>query len=464
MAKKFNLSDYIEADPERFNLNQMEITPIPLGMIDTNWKNFYSVDFQEVDLAESIKISGLLTPLGVIAGPGGRWKLISGHRRYRALRYLRDTEPDGRERWDTVPCVVYPSPEDADREELMLIHANAQRIKNGSEIAKEAEKTLAILTRMKERGVKLPGRMRDRVAEALQVSSARLARLDAIKKNLTYPGWVRAWEKQEINEAVAYRLSQLDYSQQMNAADWMIDHHIAHKDVTVKNIEEALAHPPLTNPGCADPLAYETDVVKVDRELARRAGFLGYFSGARFANRKDGMDQLKVAFRHAGHCSDGLHWNGDPKGIRFEEPVEWLLGWGALYDALAANALDAAIEGATTNPPKPALAKLKEEPRAVETPAPTREPMPDPMTAPTVTTSQQWWRSCRDDPPKGWMLAVVLTPMGGIQKYCDLDLMQWHDGKWWGVYDASEDEMDADASWWMPAAAVPAEVWKEDER
>ena len=459
MAKKFSIADF--AAPEAVSkVDHMEITPIPLQLIDANWKNFYSVDSLEPDLAESIEVSGLLTPLGVIRKDGGRYKLISGHRRLRALRYLYDSRPDGREKYATVPCVIYEDPLDADREELMIIHANAQRIKSGVELTKEAEKTTEILTRMKKNGAELPGRMRDRVAEALKVSSTRLARLDAIKNNLTYPGWQRAWEKQEINEAVAYRLSQLDYSQQMNAADWVIDHHIAHKDLTVKHIEDALAHPPLTNPGCADPLAYETDVVKVDRELARRGGFLEYFSGARFANRKDGMDQLKITFRHAGHADSELEWDGDPKGIRFRKPVEWMLGWGAMYDALAANALDAAVEQATTEKPKPALAKLKEEPRAVETPAPTREPMPDPMTAPTVTTSQQWWRSCRDDPPKGWMLAVVLTPMGGSQKYCDLDLMQWHDGKWWGVYDASEDEMDADDGWWMPAAAVPAEVWK----
>lgn len=443
MGKKFNLSEYIEADPERSNLNHMEITPIPLGMIDTNWKNFYSVDFQEVDLAESIKISGLLTPLGVIAGPGGRWKLISGHRRYRALRYLRDTEPDGREKWDTVPCVVYPSPEDADREELMLIHANAQRIKNGSEIAKEAEKTLAILTRMKERGVELPGRMRDRVAEALQVSSARLARLDAIKKNLTYPGWVRAWEKQEINEAVAYRLSQLDYSQQMNAADWVIDHHIAHKDVTVKNIEEALAHPPLTNPGCADPLAYETDVVKVDRELARRADFAGQIRRAEltFDNRKDAMDKLKKEFRWTSVGSSELSWDGDPKGIRFRKPIEWLLSWGALYDALAANALDAAIEGATTEKPKPALAKLKEEPRAVETPAPTE--------------GIRWYRLGEAEPEEGQLIATG-SPGGGWM----LDVWRWRGGN---VFNPSDPRclrpcaIDTSDKFWTPLPEFPEE-------
>lgn len=437
----------------------MDITPIPIQLIDANWKNFYSVDFQEQDLAESIEISGLLTPLGVVAKDGGRYKLISGHRRLRALKYLHDARPDGREKYAAIPCVIYDSPMDADREELMLIHANAQRIKSGPEIAKEAEKTLEILTRLKENGAELPGRMRDRVAEALQVSSARLARLDAIKKNLTYPGWVRAWEKQEINEAVAYRLSQLDYSQQMNAADWVIDHNIAHKDVTVKNIEEALAHPPLTNPGCADPLAYETDVVKVDRELARRAGFLGYFSGARFANRKDGMDQLKVTFRHAGHWSDGLHWNGDPKGIRFEEPVEWLLSWGALYDAMAANALDAAIEEATTGKAPLSPAEPDSSPRGGAKEA------GDPMAAPAVTVSDRVWRNCENDPPEGWALALVLVPWSNPPHASyEIDLMQFHDGKWWGVYDASEDEMDVTDCWWTVAPAVPAEVWKEDER
>lgn len=442
MAKKFNLADYLEQAP-RSTLDHMDITPIPIQLIDANWKNFYSVDFQEQDLAESIEISGLLTPLGVVAKDGGRYKLISGHRRLRALKYLHDARPDGREKYAAIPCVIYDSPMDADREELMLIHANAQRIKSGPEIAKEAEKTLEILTRLKENGAELPGRMRDRVAEALQVSSARLARLDAIKKNLTYPGWQRAWEAHEINEAVAYRLSQLDYSQQMNVADWVIDHHIAHKDVTVKNIEEALAHPPLTSPGCADPLAYEEDPVKVDRELARRADFAGRIRRAKltFDNRKDAMDKLKVTFRHAGYCSDGLHWNGDPKGIRFEAPVEWLLSWGALYDALAANALDAAIEGATTEKPKPALAKLKEEPRAVETPAPTE--------------GIRWYRLGEAEPEEGQLIATG-SPGGGWM----LDVWRWRGGN---VFNPSDPRclrpcaIDTSDKFWTPLPEFPEE-------
>ena len=452
MAKKFNLAELLPADERVSNSDHaMEIREIPIQKIDANWKNFYSVDMNEVDLAESIEVSGLLTPLGVLAKPDGHYKLISGHRRWRALRYLHDRDQAGRERWAEIPCVVYDDPADADREELMLIHANAQRVKSGPELAKEAQKTTEILTRMKEAGAELPGRMRDRVAEALQISSTRLARIEAIEKNLTYPGWRRKWDQEKLGESVAYRLSQLDYSQQMHTADWMIDHHVKDEDVSLKLVEEALRHPPIDNPGCHDPLFYEEDPVKVDRELVRRMGTLGYFSGTRFANRKDGMDQLKLAFRNMGHGSDELEWDGDPKGIRFRKPVEWLLGWGAMYDALAANALDDAIAAATTRPAPAA--------KAQQAAADPQQTAADPMTAPAVSTGDGRWRSCKNDPPAAWTLAFVFTPYNAQRKTFDVDLMQFHDGLWWGVYDACDDEMDTDASWWLPAGPVPAEVW-----
>ncbi|MBR6114305.1 MAG: ParB N-terminal domain-containing protein [Oscillospiraceae bacterium] len=445
MAKAFKITDYLEPSAEP---RPMEITLVKISKIDANWKNFYSVDFLEQDLAESIKVSGLLTPLGVVEGVNGRYKLISGHRRLRALRYLYESEREDRARWELVPCVVYDTPEDADREELMLIHANAQRVKSGPELQKEAAKTTEILTRMKERGVELPGRMRERVAEALQISSTRLARLEAIKNNLTYPGWQRKWEEQKINESVAYRLSQCSYDEQMNAADWVIDHHIEDKAITVRHIEETLAHPPLTKPGCADPLAYETDVSKVDRELVRRAQLAGYFSAARFANRKDGMDQLKLTFRHAGHGEDGLDWDGEPTGIRFKKPIEWHIGWGAIYDALAANALDAAFEA--NNRPAP----VKADAEAV------KAPPPDPAQAPQVAVSDRTWRSCVNDPPTGWTLAFLLTVWDGRYSY-DIQLAQYHDGKWWGVYDESENDIEIDGDdWWTPATAIPAEAWE----
>ena len=101
------------------------------------------------------------------------------------------------------------------------------------------------------------------------------------------------------------------------------------------------------------------------------------------------------------------------------------------------------------------------QPRAVETPAPTRGPATDPMTAEKVTTSQHWWRSCLNDPPKGWMLAVKFYPWNTDSHDFDLELVQFHDGKWWGVYENSDDELEITMyDLWMPAAAIPAEAWE----
>ena len=38
MGKKFSLADYVGADVSK--MDRMEITPIPISMIDTNWTNF----------------------------------------------------------------------------------------------------------------------------------------------------------------------------------------------------------------------------------------------------------------------------------------------------------------------------------------------------------------------------------------------------------------------------------------
>ena len=444
MSKAFRISDYLSEQEPR----TMEVTLVRFERIFQNWRNFYAVDNNKEDLAESIKVSGLLTPLGVVREgvAGDRYKLISGHRRWRAIRYLRDSEPDGRKTWELVPCVVYDTPEDADREQLMLIHANSQRVKTGQEIAREARETLEILQRMKESGVELPGRMRDRVAEALQVSSTRLARLDAIEKNLTYPGWARKWKENKINEAVAYRLSQLDYSQQMNAADWVIAHNIKDGEITVKHIEEALAHPPLTNPGCADPLFYEEDTVKVDRELVRRMGNVAgrLRNLGPVANRKDGMDRLKKEYRYSGLHGGDLEYDGEPKGLRFTKPIEWLLGWGAMYDALAANALDAAIARATETP-----APKKEA--AASDDAPTSDDGISHQAAAWFENGRAGWRRCLKDDPEHGQLVAVLDPTDAHL----LEVYRFLDGFYTEIDDPEDTQPVKPWMWWTPLAELP---------
>lgn len=219
-------------------VDHMQVQQIPIACILSNEKNFYHVDSTEQDLAESIQVVGLLEPLGVVPVGPIMYRLISGHRRFKAIRYLCTSGPEGREKWKTVPCIVYEKPEDADREILMVIHANAQRVKTPQEIAREAKEVTEILTRMKAAGAELPGRMRDRVAEALKISGARLARIQAIDSNLKTRCWMNAWANQKIGETVAYAISQLDGPEQERLWNHYSSAGISLKQITEKSIRQ----------------------------------------------------------------------------------------------------------------------------------------------------------------------------------------------------------------------------------
>lgn len=214
MAKKFNLTALVPEMEAVSNSDTPRITMIPIEELRPNGGNFYDTSNFE-DLADSIELNGLLEPLCVFRrGQGtGSYVIFSGHRRYCALRHLYDRS--GRTRWAEVPCIVYPDPHDANRETVMLIHANSTgRILSNWEKAEQALRLKKALVAMRESGAELPGRIRDLVAEEMQMSASKLARLDAIQKNLTQRKLKNAWKRGEIGESVAYELSKLPYYQQ----------------------------------------------------------------------------------------------------------------------------------------------------------------------------------------------------------------------------------------------------------
>lgn len=214
MAKKFNLAALVPEMDAVSNSDTPRITMIPIAELRPNGGNFYDTSNFE-DLADSIELNGLLEPLCVFRrGQGtGDYIIFSGHRRYKALRLLY--EKSGFKKWTEVPCIVYPDPHDANREMVMLIHANSTgRVLSNWEKAEQALRLKKALVAMRDGGAELPGRIRDLVAEEMQMSSSKIARLDAIQKNLTHRKLRNAWKRGEIGESVAYELSKLLYYQQ----------------------------------------------------------------------------------------------------------------------------------------------------------------------------------------------------------------------------------------------------------
>ena len=194
---------------------------ISIALLDPNKRNFYPPVKEFDALVESIQMNGLIEPLTVIPSDDGRYRLISGHNRLNALRQLYATEVDNR-KWEQVPCLVLPAMTEA-QECCAVIEGNRQRVKGGALLAEEARKLTEAYVARKEAGESFNGRIRDRVAEALQVSATKIATVQAIENNLKVPGFLEQWRTGDASESVLYEISKLPKDAQLHLWDEQCD-------------------------------------------------------------------------------------------------------------------------------------------------------------------------------------------------------------------------------------------------
>ena len=187
--------------------NTEQIVRLPVEDLIPDPENFYSIDGIG-ELADSIAAVGLLDPIRVRPFEGGKYMIVSGHRRCAAILLIRD---GGSEQFKAgVPCIVeYGEASDAMRK-LRLIFANsATRQLSSAELSKQAEEVTRLLYELQEQGVRFDGRMRNHVAEACRVSKSKIARLHAIRAQ-SDDYILDAFDEGKINESVAYTFSRLD--------------------------------------------------------------------------------------------------------------------------------------------------------------------------------------------------------------------------------------------------------------
>lgn len=232
-GKNFDISKFAAGiKPVRSESDTM--MEIPVDNIRDNPRNFYPVPDPQAlrALMDSIRANSLLEPPTVVPAGDGTYRLISGHSRMAAIKALRETEtPD---QWATVLCRVLP-PMSEGQEQAAVIEANRQRVKSNALLADEAEKLTAAYIKRREAGEELPGRIRDHVAEALQVKATKIANLSAIKNGLKLPGIVRKWEAGDIPEAAALEIARMDIEEQYRLLDWTIESesHYSIRDVKI---------------------------------------------------------------------------------------------------------------------------------------------------------------------------------------------------------------------------------------
>ena len=194
-----------------------QIEYIKLDLIDGDEQNFYELSDVE-SLANNIATIGLQQPLRVRTHPTeeGRYMAVSGHRRRAALQLLAQEEP---ERWKEVACIVDRDVVSPALQQLRLIFGNANTRKMSSaDLSEQAAQVEKLLYQLKEDGYEFPGRMRDHVAQVVQTSKTKLAKLRVIRENLA-PCWQNRYKQNELVEETAYSLAQLPAEWQKSIFD-----------------------------------------------------------------------------------------------------------------------------------------------------------------------------------------------------------------------------------------------------
>ena len=165
-------------------------------------------------LADDIKLNGLLQFPLVRYMPGGKYMIISGHRRIAAIRLLAKEDP---EQWKMIPVILDPDKDDTSAH-IKLISANAvNRELSQGEIMKQTLKMYSLLTEQKKKE-NLPGRVRDMVAKKLNMSAGAVGEYMTIEQNLIFY-LKQDFLKGELSKAVAVELSKLTTADQIRWLD-----------------------------------------------------------------------------------------------------------------------------------------------------------------------------------------------------------------------------------------------------
>lgn len=292
------------------------VKQIPLNKIHVNNANFYSIEKIE-ELAESIRMVGLLSPVNVVEAAGGTYRLISGHRRFEAYKILRgDGLCDGAEKtgYDYIPAIVVAGLDDL-TETVALVTANSTaRELTYAERCKQEQTLRETLLAMKEAGREVPKNLGQYIADHIGVSRNEVSRMHSVNENLI-PEAREELEAGRLTAQQAYDLSR-------------------------KSADEQAAQ---INPEQSTPkLDSNTDVLAkmglIWSVLKHRL-----LRGAVGLDRKSGIECLKHALRNNGGLEGGVMWSaaGNKFSIRPLDPnlPDVDLKYSELWDWIASQAI-----------------------------------------------------------------------------------------------------------------------------
>lgn len=208
------------------------IKMIKISELHDSPDNFFEVNRVE-ELAETILAQGgVKENLIVRPSESGGYEIISGHRRKAAVQYLIDKGEDVSHK---LPCLVQNFDDSEKMMHLIMMNVS-QRVISDSEMFESYQRLHKIFEEKKALGEKF-GRMRERIAEILNVSPAQIGKIENIKKNAVSEV-VEAVESGDMSIHTANEVAKLDEHEQRELLDGTEDI----KNITPKKTKKKTAN------------------------------------------------------------------------------------------------------------------------------------------------------------------------------------------------------------------------------
>lgn len=315
MARKVNVGAMVAHDVFKLDTSPMQVVQIPLSQMIVNEHNFFTVeDVQE--LADDIALNGLYSPLTVCAAGEGKYRIVAGHRRRKALELL------GRK---DAPCIV-KNYDGEDSEMVALIQSNlTSRELTYYEKMEAVIRLEKALRSMKERGVTLPGRLRDHLAEQTNESASAVHRMQYIHKNLS-PALLEALRREQIGESVADELAHSSKKVQTE-----FEQRLARGETVRAQDVKAARDKPTASDGVVDAFllrhiakGHEAALYRVLHDRLRLAAI-------------QLIPEVKSALQFNGYCglvSEGVWFDLSGSGLEVKRPFQGKLTWSQIAQRL----------------------------------------------------------------------------------------------------------------------------------
>lgn len=238
MKKKDLGSGLLSENSRQFAVNEFKVTYIPLDQLVVNQRNegFTMDDIEE--LKTSIREVGLEQNL-VVVPDGDHFRILTGHRRFLALRELY---AEGMGKFRTVPCIV----KDLSKIDLPLSESSKElyaiattnlenRRYTDADKLKLMEMLSQVYDELKANGYERLGKRRDFLAERLGISSAGVQILSYVNKNID-DSFRNAFLWEEIPLMVANEIAHLNRADQIALHEYLEQH--PNPNLSVKDVRD----------------------------------------------------------------------------------------------------------------------------------------------------------------------------------------------------------------------------------